>query len=109
MRQLGLGLLLAALLVSGQAVAGLMNGNRLLQECRDKNTDIFCAGFVVGVFDFIDNNQNSLNIRLCTPSGVTVEQLIDTTVKYLETNPEDRHKLAANSVAVALLLAFPCQ
>lgn len=46
--------------------------------------------------------------KACIPSGVTVTQLIDVFVLYLEDRPSFRHYNAASSVWASMEAAFLC-
>ena len=116
MRQLGLGLLLAAMLVSGQAFATFMTGNKLMEHCRQGENDTIkgaislglCVGYAVSIADVMEG-QDVWDVRACLPEGVQQGQILDIVSQYLERQPAERHFPAPLLVAEALQDAFPCE
>lgn len=45
---------------------------------------------------------------ICIPDGVTKGQIYDVALKYLQDNPEDRHRSAALLARTALWRTWPC-
>lgn len=70
------------------------------------NTDPFesgkLIGFVVGV------HESMSGILVCAPKNVSVAQLLDVVKKYVNENPDKRHKPAKELVMMSLIGAFPC-
>lgn len=83
-------------------------GNFFYQQC--KTPTEFCLGYFVG---FADANAANVGARqkshYCAPGGVTMQQLIAVTIKYLDDNPGERHKMFLDLVPKALGAAFPCK
>ena len=99
-------LLLAAMLaIPASATAQYMDGNRLYERLQaGKRSDgavegAIATGYVTGVADAYPN---------CIPAGVTVGQLFDTALQYLEDHPEKRNLPAATLVTTAISEKFPC-
>lgn len=106
----------AALLVagiSGEAGAdGFINGNMLLQYCREpRGTFGFgaCSGYVTAIADALARDPVG-GYRACMPpDSVTAGQVRDIAVQWLQRNPQLRHYSAEGLVAKALSEAFPCR
>jgi hypothetical protein len=107
-----LAIISTALLVSGAADAQYKNGNTLLEECRTaqsyfsgqrKSLDTLiapnCMAYVAGISDMLDDLAGD---KRCVPDGVTVGQLVDVVVRYLEQKPEIRHTSAAALAMTAI-------
>ena len=75
-----------------------------------------CTGYIMGAIDGYNDQQERINTLLgtdttrmyCVPTQVTVKQLIDTVVLYLQQHPERRHYAAIDEVSIALTEAYPC-
>ena len=106
MRQLGLGLLLASMLVNWAAFgASLYTGDELLGHCRKEvgtPSRTYCFGYVVGVAEILHRRQ-----EICLSPGVAPEHLMDVVVQYLQQIPAIRNEPAQISVSLALVRAFP--
>jgi Rap1a immunity proteins len=98
-------LLAAILVVPASAAAQFMDGNRLYARLQaGKRSDgvveaAIATGYVTGVADAYPN---------CIPAGVTVGQLVDIALQYLEDHPEKRQLPAVTLVATAISEKFPC-
>ena len=85
------------------------SGNDILRFCTASNAvdQAVCGGYIVGVSD------GSVLLTgptiICIPAGVTVKQLKDIVIAYLQRVPELRHLAAGGSVGTALFQAFPCK
>ena len=105
-------LLLCAVLVvglAGPAMSAYFDGNYILRTCRDKTDNekrAFCMGYVGGVSDTIDTTVRG---KLCKPEGVTLPQIVDLAIAWLENFPQHRHQNANEIIGVALINAFPCR
>lgn len=102
--------LLALLLaLSGEARASMLDGNKLFQECKENfaAAQAYCMAYITGVFDALEDNSIG-GFRSCPP-GVSVRQIRDVAVQWLERHPQHRHLAAAGLVAAALAEAFPCR
>lgn len=97
-------------IVSNQnhSLAAYMTGNDLYKYCKAETSGLksLCAGFVSGVSDAFTMMSDGKGI--CVPKRVTVNQLIDIVVNYLEDNPGKRHHEASTAIFVALATEFPC-
>jgi hypothetical protein len=68
-----------------------------------------CMAYIGGSLDVIrlfTNNPSSP--VFCEPPGVTLEQLIAMTVKYLNDRPQQLHFNAASLIRNMLIEYFPC-
>jgi hypothetical protein len=111
MKKFGLVLLIAAAVSGEVAAASFATGNKLLKDCQ--STDVvernLCLGYIAGIFDALDGNTLDQQHRACLPKGVTIGQVSDIVVQWLQANPKDRHYAAAGLVAAAIAKAFPCR
>jgi hypothetical protein len=99
-------LLAAASPASGATrVTAFMDGNELLQTCRDREPA--CLPYVIGVADALEMVSRRLT-NICRPDGVTPEQLLDVLISWLEDNPAERHRPAAKLAGMAYAGAWPC-
>jgi hypothetical protein len=107
MKKFGLVLLIAAAVSGEVAAASFATGNKLLKDCQ--STDVveqtYCFGYIAGIVDALDDQR-----RACLPNkGVTIGQVSDIVVQWLQANPKDRHYAAAGLIAAAIAKAFPCR
>ncbi len=106
--RIGLGLLLASMLVSGPAFgASLYTGDELLGHCRKEvgtPSRTYCFGYVVGVAEILHGRE-----EICLSHGVSPKHLMDVVVQYLQEIPAIRHEPAQISVSLALVRTFPCE
>jgi len=87
-------------------------GNTLMENCRagvqDKVANLIdfgaCTGYILAVTDVLAANKG-----VCLHAGVTMAQIRDFVVKWLEANPQKRHLAAHGLVAQAMSEAFPCK
>jgi len=94
---------LAMLLGSPTSYAAIVSGNSLVQYCEKGDAgfeDGFCYGYMVGVYE------KMVDVIICPPNGVTVNQIASIVMKYLKENPEDLHLSAISLVSLALAEAF---
>lgn len=85
-------------------VQAVSTGNDLKRECDPQARlamHYWCAGFLEGVA--VMNGS-----AFCTPDGVTVGQMRDVLLKYLDTHPAHRHRDYRAITLEALVRAFPC-
>ena len=81
------------------------SGDTLLPLCekpQDSSLYGFCAGYIIGVADALDEGS------FCPPKGHEKLQIVDSTVRWLRDNPESRHDTAFSLVSKALAESFPC-
>jgi hypothetical protein len=99
--------------VFGKDASDFSSGNDLLTKCRNFEKEKgsiqeaydtgFCHAYIRGVADAIKN------IVMCTPSGVTYEQIWRVVIKYLQNHPEELHLSPNFLIQKALEKAFPCK
>ena len=100
-------------LVSGPARAA-MTGNDLLSYC--KRSGLFdagiCLGYIGGAWNTMQGYSSYKKIphslRICSPEKVTIKQVKDVVVQYLEQNPNLRHVSGGLTIKFALQAAWPC-
>ena len=82
-------------------------GNGLLEACLKLEEPFargYCGGFVAGAGQALQWGASDI----CLPAGVTLGQMSDVAVRYLQAHPEIRHHPAVALVRAALFEAFPC-
>ena len=96
---------------AGTAQANFVNGNDLLKRCNDPQAPFYCGGFVSGAHDGFTTawGWSKQAPMFCVPTGVSIPQLVDITVAYLEDHPETRHYAASELIGLAIREAFPCK
>jgi Rap1a immunity proteins len=96
---------------------GRWDGNSWLQSCQgppsEHNNNFielsYCAGYVRGFADAINIWQGlPTSVRLCIPSGVTTEQLVDISLNWLRANPKHRHEDMGALLPIILITTFRC-
>lgn len=106
-------LLLAFLLVAGQAQAAYYTGKKLMEWCQTEASieQGMCRGYIAGVSEanHIFPDVTVAQKMWCVPGLVALSELRLITLKYMETHPGDLHMAASALVAGALLEAFPCE
>ena len=105
-------LLIFSLLVVSPVHSAFLTGNDLLASC-ESLMDIAewsCIGYIKGVSDMTKISQEVLGSQkvICSPEGVTGDQLQKVIVKWLRENPESLHENAASLIWVVQKEAFPC-
>jgi len=110
-RYLGAILALACFCSSASAE---FKGNDLKQYCsfypRHTESTAMCTGYIAGTLDMVRGvNQTFKSNSACEPSGVTGEQLIEMSIKYLNEHPEQLHRVAAGLIWNMYVKAFPCK
>jgi Rap1a immunity proteins len=88
------------------AVPMFMTGNLLYATCTSGNTSI-CEGYIIGVADTLAGYYAKGQVCF-SPPGVTADQVRDVVVRYIASNPAQRHFGAAGMIVRALASAFPC-
>ena len=106
---------LLGIVVSGvvsPAWAGFISGNRLHGLCQSEigsKDDTYCIGYVTGVVDAIKGVGKGINgHEFCSPYGITARKLYDVVQKWLDDNPQKRHRIASLLIAMALSETWPC-
>ena len=88
------------------------SGNGLLAACQDEdpfNRGV-CYGYILGIDEATAWIAESGSIiHACPPQDVSMKQLRDVVVRWLEVYPERRPYSAASLVTAALAEAFPCK
>ena len=103
---------LIGMLLTCQAGA-VTTGAVLLETCSEVGNKAsfesgVCTGYVAAIVDMM-SNYPYVGLQACFPVGVTRDQLVRVSVKFLRENPGVLHLSAYNDVASALLVAFPCK
>jgi len=108
-------ILLASLLIFISFSSNAMTGNELYEkfnEYKKVNQNTIDIAFATGMYaGYVDGAVDTFQVLdiLCPSSLVTRGQLIDTVGKFLENNPEVRHKAASSLVYNALKDIFSCK
>src|ERR1700722_9129009 len=74
---------------------GFVTGNDLFSKCSSNSP--LCMGYVAGVSDVMSTNGD-----ICLPNDATLQQIVDTVVKYLSDHPERQHYSASSESGIAL-------
>ena len=106
---------LLGLAMAFPASAQTLTGNGLLARCKAQNHErTWCLGYLHG-FQNALVIADLLGLRLregtsvsCFPPNVTIGQISDVVVRFLEQNPAIRHENAEWLTLEALSQAFPC-
>lgn len=110
MRKLGLGLVLAAMLIGGEAAA--MTGDGLKKYCQSHETSDgygVCIGYIVAIYDVLRGGEIAISgYRACVPDEATHDQRINVVREFLHGYPQLLRYNANEIVAAALANAFPC-
>lgn len=100
---------------SSSAVANFTTGNDLLRNCTAKSNEAtyyqamaYCSAYITGAVDALEAERYMAVKQGCIPSEVTVGQLRDIVIAYLQANPSNRHLSGYVLVNLALLGAFDC-
>jgi hypothetical protein len=88
-------------------------GNDLKQICNvypeHTESSALCMGYIAGTLDTVGGFDKMLKLRwACEPTGVTGDQLISMTIKYLADHPDQLHNTAASLILNMYTKAFPC-
>lgn len=97
------------------AEAGFYSGNELLNVCSTDRDDptyfektYECVAYISGAVDAFNTTREANGLKKCIPAKVTINQLKDVTVRYLEANPVDRRNSASSLVFAGTRKAWPC-
>ena len=117
MRQMAFGALLAAMLVGGPTAGTVatehhgmfpwLTGDQLSEMClHEQGTEqfAFCLGYVVAIAELTSYDQET-----CIAKDVTLTELHDVVVQYLQRHASDPEVPAQVFVYLALVRAFPCE
>jgi len=87
---------------------GFLTGNKLIDECTNTRqfADGFCYGYITGIVDAM-NMENPTCMK--GGSGISVRQVHDVAVQYLQSHPADRNYSADSLVRTAINDAFSCR
>ena len=98
-----------------QAERSWMSGNTLLASCRGTNRTESIGYFAdsLDMYNFTEEAEERTfkkpgNRPFCIPDSVTIDQLADVVVQFLDTHPTHRHYAAASLLAGAFMAGFPC-
>lgn len=80
-----------------------VTGNKLTEICKKEEGYDYgvCLGFINGVA--------ALQRQACIPDGVKFGQLKDVVLKYINENPEHRHKNATTIITSAISQVWVCR
>ena len=98
-------LLAALLMVPAVASAEFLTGNDLYTRLTGDLSDrMYALGYVVGVYDV------NVHVTFCprVETNITAGQVQDITIRYLSSNPGQRHRSAEILVRDALKQVWPC-
>jgi Rap1a immunity proteins len=69
-----------------------------------------CLGYISGTLDTVRGMSVLLERKFaCEPPGVTGDQLVSITIKYLADHPGDLHFSAASLILDLYTKSFPCK
>jgi Rap1a immunity proteins len=110
---LSFSLLGTAVPVQAEIVANKKTGNGLFSLCRSDEFSremTACYSYIEGTLDGWLTSENTFNHEpgFCIPQGVTLMQLRDSFVRWLENNPERRHEEGSVLIVDSVIHAFPC-
>lgn len=87
------------------AAGNYESGETLLALCekpQDSALYGFCAGYIIGAADMLDEG------AFCPPDGHDKLQIVDVTVQWLGNHSDNLQESAHSLVAKALAESFPC-
>jgi hypothetical protein len=87
-------------------VFAFVHGNDLYPGCQ-KTPDNGCFAYLSGVADALEMVAPRLT-NICRPKGVTIDQMMDVLIDWLEDHPAERHRPAAKLAGLAFAEAWPC-
>ncbi len=96
------------LLTAGPATA--FTAGELQARCQlsDPYRRGVCDGFIRGVLETLTSAEAAGRKRVCLPYRPTLQFVIDLTLAYVKSHPEQANSPAAEMVAAALTERFPC-
>lgn len=91
-----------------------MTGNSLKEYCQyyptKSEATALCMGYVWGALDAVRMTDKQLKLHaFCEPAGVTGQQLVALTIKYLDAHTEQLHLGAASLIGHMYESTFPCE
>lgn len=102
-------------LFSIPASAGFYSGNELYKVCKTERDDpdyfektYECVGYIAGAVDAFNTTREANKLKSCIPGNVTISQLKNVTIDFLQANPVDRKNSASALVFTATRKAWPC-
>ena len=101
--------------VGAQNAQPWMDAQRLLSECSrpmDSLSYNSCIDYIEGIKDILNylNERDAAGVSfLCPPPTITLGQLHDVVVTFIQRNPQYSNVSAAPVVYAALVSAFPCR
>lgn len=96
----------AAALAPSLASASYLTGNDMLNRLRSRESVVdrsMATGYAIGIYDAYSQ------VTHCPPDNVTVGQLVDMTIDWLERNAKTRHEPASTHLMVMLMTTWPCK
>lgn len=107
--------LLSAVHGQAQEVRPWASAQQIMEECSSELTSsraLECVNYIEGIKDVLNyvRDHSLIKARLpCTPPRITIGQLRDVVVTFIQNNPQYYHIDGAPAVYAALISAFPCQ
>ena len=92
------------------AAGGFYTGNQLREQCVQLDgsaPSALCMGYIAGVADSMDDPHG--NDGLCISGRVTLGQVREVALRYMNSHADVLHMPARSLVAEALKIAFPCE
>jgi len=96
------------------AQADGVTGNVIMKYCTAKGGDAMslCLGYVRATADAMTFWTETVGkgefVRTCLSNAVTTEQLRHVGVRYIQSDPKDRHLDATSLLSRAFMEAWPC-
>jgi hypothetical protein len=115
-KRLMCGVFLAGALHAPPAQAGIyLSGSDLFADCSvPKDNPVYfsrterCTGFITGVVDATEGLRSLQSKPYCVPAEVTLGQLNDVVLRYMQANPANRSLAASALVIAAVSDAYGC-
>ena len=106
-------LLTVATPAKAEVFESTQTGNGLLGLCRSSDNSremLACYSYLKGTLDGWLTSENTFRNgpSFCIPEGVTLIQLRDILVRWLDENPERRHEEGSALIVNAIVRSFPC-
>jgi Rap1a immunity proteins len=102
---------LSVILISATGSSpGFETGKDLMSQCSSATARAECLGYIRGTADTLLLYAAAKgSAPFCIPQGVTVDQMQDAVVTFLEKRQAQWHEGAAGLIFAALVKAWPCQ
>ncbi|MEH6581781.1 MAG: Rap1a/Tai family immunity protein [Halioglobus sp.] len=91
-----------------------ITGSELLTACEDKRDTYkqgLCVGYIIGAADSttIWELWQDISSNICISSDIEIGDVVDSTVKHLQSNQRDLNFDASSLVLNALIRNYPCE